>query len=166
MPEKDFERLNAQIEKLSSSISGLEGKIQRLKTEMGSGDFGLGQLREYESQLNKLNATLERKKTQKLELVAEKDLVPLNSILKSINTLKTKLDELYSTRGRAGSGGQLSNEFRQIEQNIKNSENALKSFQSRLRGEYARLQQGQIAFGGGEEGFWGGPTVSISRLRI
>ena len=133
MASSDFERLNQQIEKLSSSIEKLEGKVLTLKGELESGHWGTTQLKEFEVELTKVAQKLESQRSKRQGLIDDRDLAPINSVLKAIQTLEGNIGTLREVQtGLKNAGREGTQEFERISTQIKNADNALKSFQSRL----------------------------------
>ena len=61
-----IKELQSQIEKLDVSLSKLATKAEAVNAEMSSGNWGVTQIREMETALNKLNAQMSSKTTKKM----------------------------------------------------------------------------------------------------
>ncbi len=121
-----------QILNVSKSIDTLTSKITKLQEKMNSGDYGTGQLRQMQRQIDQLNTSLETKKTTQFKLISEKDVQAAN---KAIESTRRQLEYLRTeSKSRAsGKAPFLDYSPEQLEKEITKYERTLKSFQTRLQ---------------------------------
>src|SRR5687767_5379761 len=140
MAERDFKELLDIINKTVESIGKLETKITSLQQEMSSGNYGTFQLKQFNDEVEKLQANLSRKKTTLNNLVDEKQLREstrdFGILTKQIETLQRNI---ASGRGFLGLFKTDDPQYQKLLTQIKNAETALKSLESRKFTQFTPL---------------------------
>lgn len=127
-------QIQQDIEKISASITKLEQKIISLKRELESGHYGTAQLEKLRQQISRLESQRTSKVTKRDALLDKEGTKELNSLLKAVDTLETKLTSLRGKKSSLKLQGLVNtDEFKKVEKDIANAERALRSFESRIQ---------------------------------
>lgn len=140
------DRIEQEINKVTRSIDTLTSKIQNLKKELESGNYGTDQISRMQAQLEELNATLSKKATQHDVLINKQEIQQssreFEGLQKAVETLRVKLMQLKELRnGLELHGLTGTNDFAQVEKDITKAERALSSFQGRIQKNFTALGQ-------------------------
>lgn len=128
-----LKELQAQVEKFDKSITGLQSKVAKLSAQMSSGHLGTDQVKQLATQVDKLNASIDKASQKKLKIMDEIALRDFQILNKQIDTVQRNLEQLKAENVARGStlGGRMSDDFKYAEIAIKKTETALRSLESR-----------------------------------
>lgn len=125
------DRIKTEIDAIDKSIGTLVGRIQTLKKELESGNWGTQQLSDFEAKLDKLNQTLSRKVGKRETLVSKQDTQELDRLNKSIDTTAKRLKQLRDIDATQRAKPKPDADFEFINKQIEKYDRALSSLESR-----------------------------------
>lgn len=133
------DKIETEINSIDAGIGRLLTKVQSLKAELQSGNYGTDQLAKLQAQVDKLNQTLSRKVARRESLVSKQDAQELNKLDRTIETLQKKI-----TLGKGSLGLFKTDDpqYAKLIKQIKDAESALKSFESQKRAKQTPLRSG------------------------
>ncbi len=122
------DKFQRDIENVDKSIGKLVNRIQKLKAELQSGNWGTEQITRMQASLDKLNTSLQRKTTRRESLVNQSELRDLEILNKQISTLQRNIS---IGKGSLGLFKTDDPQYQKLITQIKNAEKALASLESR-----------------------------------